>query len=645
MKTLPLFSLNRPYNYLGTALLGLCLSFPSFAQTTPIPTPASVEYPGMIQTLEKLIQVDNTKFTKKNELLLKNSSAQTDYSTVTGLDLDPDYLNSVILHSDPGYVKLASTNKCRFYDTIINDLLKNAEGNLKTVFITYVNKNQQRDSAVILKKDFINKVVSLECPETPKLIEEFQIKNLDQTIRKTNFDAPTGKDQCHNSYLDWLNNSRTPYYCKLHEFMKEARENSGDPKDLVQRKAIAAILEKKLDVSQRDYLENLCQNLDNEELFCEDFLNVSFWSKVASGTQNRIYAEDICQKVMGSPTLSEIQLKQCISKIRKENDLCLYPGGRNQGLVPAPQCDTLAMALNFSSLRADYKDCPAGSDQHAVTNMSRILLNISKDKIQPYAGSCSVISTGVTYEFNKRFNNDENWKLEACFDDAMSEKEVCYKTFFGTYGSAPESYPTVVAQILRRTRGADESLKCEMIDSEDYNPLLLQYKTGCYIIYERNKCYTSQCKHRVLYNDRSIDLIRIKNRVTLDYFPLNVINERYSQQYMLTHDYRRTGKSLNNISSIVTFFKKSKNGIIHGVGCAEDLLPSFFKTQAFNQCTPMPFIIDGIITENDKTVFVTRSAVDTLQAPRLVSWSLIYSAVKSYQRSHPLRLWTLYGLD
>ena len=643
----PLFLQNQRYNYLGTALLGLCLSFSSVAQTTPIPTPPSVDYPGMIESLEKLIQIDNTKFTKKNDLLIKSGNSMGDFGSVSAVELDPDYLNSIILHSDPGYVKLASSGKCMFYDAIINDLLKNAEGKLKTVFITYVNKNKERESAVILKKDFINKVVSAECPATAKLINEFQVKNLDQTIKTTNFDPPTGKDQCHNAYLDWLNNPRAPYFCKLHEFIKEARLSQGDPKDLQQRKAISNILDQKLGVANKDYLENLCENFDHEELFCEDFLNVSFWSKVANGFENKIYAEDICTKVLNSnsPNLSDVQLKQCMARLRKENDLCLYPGGRNQGLLPAPQCDTLATALNFSSMRADYKDCPASSDQQAVTNMGRILLNISKEKIAPFNGPCSTISSGVTFEFNKRFDNDENWKLEACYDDPMAEKEVCYKTYFGQYGTSPESYNVVVANILRKTRGADESIKCEMIDSEDYNPLLLQYKSGCYIIYERNKCFVSQCKHKILYNDRTIDLIRMKNRVTLDYFPTNVVDERFSQNYILTRDYRQNGRPLNNLSSINAFFKKPKKGVIHGVGCAEDLLPSFFKTRGFNQCTPLPFIIDGVIRENDKTVFVTRSAVDSLQAPRLISWSLVYSAVKSYQRTHPLRIWTLYGLD
>ena len=42
---------------------------------------------------------------------------------------------------------------------------------------------------------------------------------------------------------------------------------------------IEKILEKKLSSSQRDFLENICDNFDNESLFCEEFLNVSFWSK------------------------------------------------------------------------------------------------------------------------------------------------------------------------------------------------------------------------------------------------------------------------------------------------------------------------------------------------------------------------------
>jgi hypothetical protein len=643
---LPLFWPNQSYNYLGTALLGLCLSFSSIAQTTPLATPLSVEYPGMIQSLEKLIQIDTTKFNKKSNLLLKSGQTIPKLSEISSLELDPDYLNSIILHSSPAYIKLASGNKCRFYDTIINDLLKNAEGKLKNVFVTYVTKNQDKESAIISKKEFINNIVAMDCPETPKLIDQFQVKNLDQTIRSVSFESPNGKDQCHNTYLEWLNNPKSPYFCKLHEFIKETKANGGDPKDLPQRQAITKILEKKLSTSQRDFLENICDNFDHENLFCEEFLNVSFWSKIANGSVDPIFAEDICQQVFNSKVkLSEQQMKQCLSKLRKENDLCLYPAGRGQGLQPAPQCDHLSTALNFSSLRADYRDCPASSDQQGITNLARILLNISREKIPAFGGACSTLSTGVAFEFNKRFNNDEGWQLEACYNDELAQKEICYKTFFGNYGQQPESYGSVVAKILIKTRGADSNLKCEMVDSEDYNPLLLEYKSGCYVIFERAKCFVSQCKHKVVYNDRTIDFIKIKNRVTIDYFPSNVQNERFSQEYILTHEFQQNKKVLNSVGAIISFFKKSKKGIIHGVACAEEILPSFFKIRAFNQCTPLPFIIDGMIRDNDKSVFVTRTAIDSLQAPRLLSWSLIFSGVKSYQRYHPLRLWTLYGLD
>ena len=645
MKTSPLSWQNQFSKYLGTALFGLCLSLSSFSQSTPIPTPPSVDYPGIMEGLEKLIQISDTKFNKKMDLLTKNGKSIQNLNGISSLELDPDYLNSLILHSDPSYIKLASTSKCRFYDVIINDLLKSTEGKLKNIFVTFINQKQERDYAIISKKDFINNIVPVECPESSKLIAQFQIKNIESTINSVDFENPTNKNECHNSFMEWLNNSKTPYFCKLHEFIKEANGQIGDPKDLEQRQAIAKILEKKLSSPQRDYLENLCEHFDEEKIFCDDFLNVSFWSKISKGTESPIYAEDICKKVMNFGSLSANLIKQCLSKLRKENDLCLYPEGKTQGLVPRPQCDNLATALNASNFRSDYRDCPAASDQHAVTNMGRLLLNISKDKIASFEGPCSVISSGVTYEFNKKFNNDENWKLEACYDDKLNEKEVCYKSFFGNYADSENSYTTIVSRILQYTRGADKSLKCEMIDSENYNPLLLKYRSGCYIIFEKNKCFISHCKHKILYNDRSIDFIKLKNEVSLEYFPSSIVNERYSQQYLLTKDYRQNGRSVNSLNAALSFLKKGKNAVIHGVGCAEDLLPSFFKSQAFNQCSPLPFIIDGHVKENDKIAFVTRTSIDSLQAPRLISWGLIFSSVKSYQRTHPLRLWTLYGLD
>lgn len=628
---------------LGTVLSGLCLS--SFAQNAPLETPKKVEYPGIIQTFEKLIQVDNDKFKKRSDDLIKNGRIFDTSKSVTGLELEPDFLNSIILHSDPGYLRLASADKCRFYESILTDLLRSSEGKIKNVLMTYVDKDV-RQSAIINKKDFLNKVVNQECPETQKMISLFQVKTLNEALQSTIFEIPSGREQCRNIHLGWINNPKTPFLCQIYEYTKEARLGQGDPKDLTQRRAVAKILEDKQTLVQKDYIENVCKHLDDEELFCDEFLNVSFWTKVAGGYESKTYAEDICRFVTGATTaVSPTQYNVCLARLKKENDLCLYPAGRNSGIRPQPECDQLSTALNFSSLSAEYKDCPGNSDQLIVTQIGRLVNFFSTEPVKPASGPCSAVSAATTLNFNKNFDNEENWKLEACYDDQLNSKEVCYKTFFGKYNNQPESYTSVVAKILQNTRGADPAVGCEMVDSQDYNPLLLQYKSGCYIIYERDKCFISQCKHKILFNDRAIDFIKIKNRANLAYFPLSVRDERFSQNSLLTRDYKKTGRIMNNLSSIQNYFKKTKSGIIHGVGCAEDVLPTFFKVQAINQCSPLPFIINGIMNEKGNTVFVVRTAVDSLQAPRLISWSSIYSGVKSYQRLHPLKLWTMYALD
>ena len=642
MKTLPRFSLNQFYKILaGTALLYPLLSP---AQDTPLATPSKTEYPGIIQTFEKLIQIDGDKFQKRSDILLKNGKVFSGSSSVTNLDLEPDFLNSVILHSDPGYLRLASSDKCRFYDTILTDLLRSAEGKIKNVLITYVEKDT-RQSALISRKDFLTKVVTQECPETQKNIAAFQVKTLQETLKGINFDIPTGVDQCRNIHINWLNNPKTPYLCQLYEFTREAKLGGGDPKDLEQRRAVAKIITDKMSLVQEDYIENLCKHLDDEDLFCEEFLNVSFWTKIAGGYESKTYAEDICAIVMNAPTLSPQQYAIFLARLKKEKDLCLYPANRNPGLRPQPDCDQLSTALNHSALKADYKDCPGNSDQLIVTNMSRIINQYSATDISPAQGPCQSLTASTVFNWNKGLDNDANWKIEACYEDKIAEKEVCTKTFFGKNPLVPESYTNVVASILKKTRGADNSVTCDMVDSGSYNPGLLQYKSGCWIVYEKENCYISQCKHKVIFNDRPIDIIKIKGSANLAYFPLTVRDERFSQNYILNNDFKKGGRQMSSLNSVSAYFKRSRTNLLHGVGCAEDLLPTFFKTFAINQCTPMPFIINGMIKDKDKFVLVVRTAADSLQAPRLMSWSTIYSGVKSYQKIHPLKLWTLYGMD
>jgi hypothetical protein len=642
---LPRFWRNLCSNaYAGTALLGLCLASSVLAQTSPIPDAKAVSYPGMVEQFEKLISVVNDRFNNRQNFLTKNGRTFANAQEVGSLELEPDFLNSVILYSDRGYVKLAATAKCRFYDTILTDLLRSTEGKIRNIHVSFVDRNGARESAVINKRDFLNKVVNLECPESKTLIDQFQVNKLDQTLKTINFETPSGKDHCLNIHLGWLSNPKTPYLCQLHEYLKEVRLGQGDPKDLEQRRGVARVLAGKLGMIRQDYLDNLCPNLADPNPFCDGFLNTSFWQKVGAGYQHRIYAEDICSQALQTRQVNDTQLKQCVSRIKQEEDLCLYPAGRANGILPQPNCDLISRAMNHSTMRSNYRDCPQDSDQQVVTNLGRLLLHLTKEEIKPFSGSCSSIPAGVTLAFNKRFDTEENWRYEACFDDRVNRKEVCYRTYFGEYADQPESITRVVARILQATRGADRSISCKLLDSEDYNPLLLDFKSGCFIIYEREKCFLSHCTPKIIFNDRPIDFIKFKGNLKFDYFPNNLRDERFSMQYILTTDFQRKTRSLTSLSTIRDFFRRTQGGLLHGVGCAEELLPGFFRARTLGQCSPLPFIIDGMI-DGDSAVFVTRTAVDSLQAPRLISWSNILSAVKSYQQQHPLKLWTLHGLE
>jgi hypothetical protein len=88
--------------------------------------------------------------------------------------------------------------------------------------------------------------------------------------------------------------------------------------------------------------------------------------------------------------------------------------------------------------------------------------------------------------------------------------------------------------------------------------------------------------------------------------------------------------------------KQNSKAIIHGVGCAEDILPHFFQKNSLNQCRPLPFIIDGTIENDDKVSLIVRTAIDDIQAPRIIDWNYIFNAIKQYSEYHPRKIWSLH---
>ena len=58
----------------------------------------------------------------------------------------------------------------------------------------------------------------------------------------------------------------------------------------------------------------------------------------------------------------------------------------------------------------------------------------------------------------------------------------------------------------------------------------------------------------------------------------------------------------------------------------------------------LPFIVDGVLKENNNMLLVTRTSIDDIHSPRLIPWNWVFTGIMKYQRLQPLNQWTLYGI-
>ena len=137
---------------------------------------------------------------------------------------------------------------------------------------------------------------------------------------------------------------------------------------------------------------------------------------------------------------------------------------------------------------------------------------------------------------------------------------------------------------------------------------------------------------------------------TVDYklqfnlFPISYIAENKSLKSQFEKIKKKTFKPVKNTTILKSIFNKEKNAIVLGMGCIEELLPSFFKRNTLNQCHPTSFIIDNIMEEDGLFATHIRTSLDHIHAPRVIPWSRVFNSVRNYQNIHPLRSWELYAI-
>jgi hypothetical protein len=590
--------------------------------------------PGIIESLERLLEVHKKQFETNKAKAQSNLKSLENLESLKEVAIDPQFLRSIIIHSDDKYLRLVQNDECKFYSALENNLLKTADGEADSILITFKNKDNTSGSASVPKNDFFDYIYKSRCINNRDYATLFTDQNFPKTLEGIKFSIPKNSTECQTIHKEWIENTFTPYLCRIQQLMKKPKTNKQ-----------AELYKSKIPLLQKTYIDNLCNNLLAPDRFCENYLKNDIWNKVISAESPGYKLTYKCKNILGKPDLTAADLKTCAAKFNAEPSICETRGVRDfPSDFPLQNCNLISDALNHSKLKTDYQDCPGNVDNEALTNVHRIVNHFDPRTIVTSKETCSGEASYSFARLNFDIKHEEGWPLKICYMNNVIRKEECLSYIPGSRENEPMSEDQVIARIIYKHKGAPPKTKCRIVDSKTYNPLRSEFKFGCFIVYDAETCTTLSCTKKVIWDEKTLEDIKFIGKPVFEYFPTAFMNERYSFDSMINEVKRTQSRSIKNLTDLEFYLDKIPNSIIHGVGCVEDLLPEEFQRTVINQCHPMPFIIDGYLVKNKITWIVLRSAIDDLHSPRLVMWNEVFNSVSAHRELHPLNTWTLYGI-
>ena len=626
LKTSPLFLQNLFYKSLIIAgLVGF--TGKAFSQDPKNP-------PGLIESFERLSELNKDNYQKAKSRIQSNLSAIPDISKLTEVRLNNEFLKNLLINSDEKFIKLAARDECKLLSALENNLLKTSEGNPENILIDFKN-GENSESAAIPRADFFNQIYKLKCLNNREFSILFSEVNAPKTIEGIKFTIPRSKAECSVIHQEWMDNSYTPYLCRIQQIIKKSPQ-----------KKQSDYYKEKIPLVKRIYLDNLCGSLSAPELFCENYLKSDAWSKVLNSELPAWKLSYKCINMYNrAEPLTLNDLRNCAAKLATEDSFCETRGNKDfPSAFPLQSCSNLSSALMKSKLQTDYHDCPGAVDNEALINVHRLINHFSPRKMISTRDACA---SEINYTFarlNLDIKYEAGWPLKVCYMNRIDNKEVCTSYIPGNRQNEPLSEDQVIAGILIRQKGAPAKTTCRIVDSRTYNPLRSEFKYGCFIVYNADNCTTLSCDKKVIWEEKQQADIKFIGKPLFDYFPTAYMNERYSFTNLLNEVHGTQDRQIRNFTDLTFHLEKIASSVVHGIGCAEDLLPEIYQRHSINQCQPMPFILDGIVKKNSDNFIVTRLAIDDVHTPRLLNWSYIYNSVSAYQELHPLNTWTLYGV-
>ena len=609
---------------------------------------AQDELPGIFERFNTILQSQEKIFQSlKSRAQVDNFSRDIINDFKTDIILNPQFINLILLNTPVSYHHLIKKDECTLYDLLLTDLVQLPPKYKEQIYFDYRTKKGEIKTGSLPLSKFFKEIVSQQCPGVLKISKNFDLNNVSNTLKSLKIRFPNKANECPDYFDRFLKNAASPYLCHIVKNIKgiegwsREAKNPKAAKDIKRRQQLKRLIERAqaykriMSPSVFEKLEVTCERLNNIQRGCYELFSENYWASIYKQDQTSPILKTFC---------SQKKPKQCIRELAESSLICSEQLKYFPSLSPAPLCPNIEAGLKDTNLKIDYLDCPAKVGNESLTIFSRILRHFGLFN-QASTSGCEINAINPTAKFLEEVSELDNWGLKICYDDKIKRKEVCYPFMFGNAEGSDFSLSTVVGKVAARLKGYNyQDSPCEIIEKSEYRPALLKYKNGCFIIKKDDSCNGTKCDFEVIISETSFLDFSIKNDLLVNLLPYDYIHEASSLLRLLQKNQKLVVKKVQSVISMQTTRSNHKDAIFLGVGCAEDLLPTFFKRERLNQCRSLPFLVDHIYEHQGEYAMLTRTALDHVHAPRKIPWSYIFNSIKEFQLIHPTNLWSLYAI-
>lgn len=577
----------------------------------------------------------------KDSRKLKDSySIISNTKNIKTLKISKDYVQEILFYSDMGFIKWAKADVCKFYSLMENSLLydANSERPLEFIFVEYQDLLGNVGSGKIPLNDFLQFEYRKKCLAHLEIKKSFSKENFVTTVQNMEFLLPKNNNECVKSTSKWNENIYVPYLCKY----AQLPINGGSKLYFELKSQLGNFID--------EYVNLLCQSIKKETPYswCKNYSSSDFWIQSSNSqidpqaltTRSRLQLQKLDKS-----ELSTQELKDVANKMVQDKKICETMG---QEIFPSAlrgsDCNELSSVLRTSRLKNNFIDAPMKLQDTFITSMGRILHHFEGnfDHTQEKTPGAMMNAYFAKFFLEKRL--DAYWRYYACYLHLVDKTKVCYPMILGVMDSSPLSEDKVISKILMETKGASSNLQCVYHKDKNFKLSLLDHTKGCSLVVDSNKCHLLDCPKKIYLDGIEQNHIQYVSGANFEWIATSYKTKIYSFNNLMEESNYLLSK-IENITQLESFFSKTQNGILYGVGCAQILFPQIYPSHGLNMCTPLSFILDGYEQKNSMHLVSIKSPLESVLQSKFILWDRIIGSIIRYVSLHPEKFWSLYGIQ